>query len=366
MNEPTWKKVSLRLEDVSNEVLNDDAFKVISSANPNKINKGKIVNKGQITEIEIEGKPSIIMTIAEANPKEETLRRFPVLYLDEGTDQTKAILKRQAEFAKKGKSADYDEKLKESLKYLKRVKVKIPFADKLTSFFCPENVGVRTHFPRFLDYIKSACAFHQYQREQDEEGYYIAVKEDYDLARLVLAKTTSNILMIPLTKLRKDILSIFEKKDLQRKSIEDLENEAGIKKINITPEWLRKQLDWLSSKGFLDKDSERRQDESGKTIPKPVFVYSFNKLQQLIIPEFEKLDEISSIASNKKITSNSSISSNSRVNEAIEVFELKKDITQNKGFFLYCDKCGKSLNNSEAEFKQGLAYCKDCLGGKVK
>jgi len=63
---PTWKKTALRMEDVGNEVLNDDSFKVFSSANPNKINKGKVVNKGKIIEIEIEGKPSIIMTTAEA------------------------------------------------------------------------------------------------------------------------------------------------------------------------------------------------------------------------------------------------------------------------------------------------------------
>ena len=49
--ETTWKKTALRLEDASNEVLNDDSFKVFSSANPNKINKGKIVNRGKIIKI---------------------------------------------------------------------------------------------------------------------------------------------------------------------------------------------------------------------------------------------------------------------------------------------------------------------------
>ena len=145
----TWKKVALRLEDASNEVLNDDSFKVFSSASPNKINKGKTINKGKVIEVEIEGKPSIIMTIAEASPREELLRRYPICPLDEGISQTQEILKRQSEFAKTGRVVEYNEVLRMALRFLRRIKVKIPYADKLITIFSPQNVIARTHFQDF-------------------------------------------------------------------------------------------------------------------------------------------------------------------------------------------------------------------------
>ena len=328
--ESTWKKIALRLEDIDNTVLIDNSFKVMLSANPNGINKAKSVWKGRVIEVEIEGKPSIILTIAEPNIKNEQLRRLPICDLDEGIDQTKEVLKRQAEFALEGKAIDYDENVKIALGLLKRVKVRIPFATKLISLFNPQEVIVRTHFPRFLDYIKASCALYQYQREQDNEGYLIAMPQDYNIARIALIKTTSNILMIPLTKLQKSILTVFEDKRLERNSIEDLQNLKEIQKINITEEWLRKQLDFLASKGFLIKDKEKRTDEAGKIIPKPVFVYSFNKLQRLDIPEWKDLDSFSSNTQNKDFNSNSSITSISGINEVIQVNEQKISITDSE------------------------------------
>jgi hypothetical protein len=315
------------MEDVPNEVLNDDSFKVFSSANPNKINQGKIVNRGKIIEIEIEGKPSIIMTTAEASPKEEQLRRYPICPLDEGVNQTQEILKRQSEFAKTGKICEYDNSIKDALQMLKRIKVKVLFADKLLPIFNPQNVIMRTHFQRFIDYIKSSCSLYQFQREVDNDGYFIATSQDYEIARKMLQKTTSNILMIPLDKTKRAILTFFEERDLFKKSVDDLEDYEEIKKLNITPEWLRKQLDWLSAKTFLTKDKEKRSDVSGKIIPKPVFIYSYNRMQKLEIPNWSELSEMSSITSNKVFTSNSLITSNSGVNEVIEVNELKKFIT---------------------------------------
>ena len=305
----TWKKVTLRLEDVTNEVLNDDCFKVVSSANSNKSNFAKSVQRGEIIETEMEGKPSIIITIATANPKEELLRRYPICNLDEGINQTREILKRQAEFAKCGKTIDYNEKFTDALRCLERIKVKIPYADTLTKIFCPENVIVRTHFPRFLDYIKSSCSLHQFQREKDREGFFLATKQDYDVARMMLIKTTSNILMIPLTQLLQKIMNFFEKDNIRNKSLDDLEEYKEIKALNIDPEWLRKKLNWLVSKGFLTREGEKRYKDNGKPIPKPIYIYSFNEIQKLDIPEWDK---ISSFTLNYKNTTNTSNTTNTK------------------------------------------------------
>lgn len=340
----TWKKVALRLEDASNEVLNDDSFKVLSSSNTNKINKAKTVNKGKVIDIQIEGKPSIIMTVADPNPKEELLRRYPIMYLDEGVNQNLGVMKRSAEYARMGKTIDYDNNIKDSLKYLHRIKVKIPFADRLIQLFNPDNVIVKTHFNRFLDYIKSSCSLFQYQREKDEDGFFIPTSQDYEIARMMLMKTTSNILMIPLTKLRKDILFIFEKYNLENQSVDDLQNLKEFKDINITSEWLRKQLDWLTQKHFLLKATERRYDENGKAISKPVYVYTFNKLQSLEIPSWDKLTETSSITHNKNnssITSNSSITNEKLgVNEVNELFEVKNHLLKNNSKWISFEDLG--------------------------
>jgi len=71
----------------------------------------------------------------------------------------------------------------------------------------------------------------------------------------------------------------------------------------------------------------KRCDEAGRIIPKPIFIYSFNKMQKLEIPTWEELDEVSSNTSNKDFSSNSSNSSNSGVNEVNEVNEYKTHIT---------------------------------------
>ena len=330
----SWKGIALRLEDLGNSVLNDDGFKVMASASPNKINYSKIVNKGKIIDIEIEGKPSIVLTIANANPKEETLRRFPILYLDEKVNQTKEILKRQGEYAKKGLSLEYNDEIIEALKCLRRIKIRIPFADKLTNLFCPENVIVRTHFPRFLDYIKASCSLHQFQRKKDEEDYYIAEPQDYDIGRIALIKTTSNILMIPLSKLQKDILEAIEKSEekAKPKSVDEISSLKKIEKLNITEKWLRVQLDYLTSKTFLIKGREKRFDEAGKVIPKPVFVYSFNKMQKLEIPKFKDITNNTSITTTNSNTTISSNTTNKGVIVVNEVNPQELDIAQKNIF----------------------------------
>jgi hypothetical protein len=310
----TWKKTALRLEDIDNTVLNDNAFKVMISANPNKLNKAKTINKSIVIEVEIDGKPSIIGTAADATMREEQLRRLPICSLDEGIDQTKEILKRQASYAKTGKSIDFDDDVVQAMKMLRRIKVRIPFADRLVSIFCPENVIVRTHFPRFLDYIKSSCALYQYQRQQDCDGYFIAERQDFDIAAMMLAKTTSNILMIPLDRTKKTILQALSIHNIERQSTDDLEDLPEIQQLNITTEWFRRQLDWLVSKHFLLKDKEKRTDEAGKTIPKPVFIYTYNKLQKLEIPTWEQLSETTTITANSEITMNSTNTTNTTNN----------------------------------------------------
>lgn len=326
--EATWKKTALRLEDVSHNVVNDDSFKVFLTANPNKINCGKTINKGKVVEIEIEGKPSMILTIANATIGDEQLRRLPNLFLDEGVNQTEEILKRQAKMAVDGLSIEYDGKFMYALSKLRRVKVKIPYAEKLVSIFqdSTQNVIVRTAFPRFLDYIKSSASFHQYQRIQDDDGTIIAEEQDYNNGVMCLKKTTSNILMIPLSRLDEDLYHFFKNRDIQKISIDELFDYEEIQKLGKSDRWIRFRLDFLVSKGFLTKKSNKVEG-----IFKPITFYGYNKLQQFNIPNWDEL-----MTSNNFTTSNTSNSSNTSntiirekregVNEVFEVNEFNTAI----------------------------------------
>jgi hypothetical protein len=280
-NPEGWTKKCLYLEDVPNSVLNDDSFKVMASADSNGITRTSIIQNNEIKDIDIKGKPVIIITIAVANPKDELLRRFPIANLTSSVDQTKAILHKQALFATKGISSDYEATVKKSLKYLKRVSVRIPYAIDFVNCFPCDNVIVRTHFPRFLDYIKSSCSLHQFNRKTDGEGYFIAQEEDYELARQVLTSTTSNQLMIPLTKLAKGILDIFSNLESRPYFFDEL----YVHMQNLSGErWIRTQLDRLAEKGFLTKGSGSRAGSI-----KPVGTYKFNSLQKLVLPRFKDI-----------------------------------------------------------------------------
>lgn len=300
----TWIKTALRLEDVGNNVVNDESFKTFLSANPNKVNYGKVVIKGNPKVLAIEGKPSIIMTIANAVIYDEQLRRLPMLFLDEGIDQSREILKRQALCAKEGLSIEYDSTIKEAIKYLRRVRVKIPYAESLTQMFDKSvgNVIIRTVFNRFLDYIKSSASFYQFQRDKEEDGTIIANQEDFENGCLCLRKTTSNILMIPLSRNDDEIYKVFQKQGVASLSVNELINIPEIQKLGITERWLRARLHFLVSKGFLKMES---RDVVGSI--KPVNYYSCVSLEEFNVPKF---NDLINKTSNRAINTNTSISSN--------------------------------------------------------
>ncbi len=132
-----------------------------------------------------------------------------MLNLDSSTNQTKAIMKRHSQYAKKGITPEYDLKYQEAMKCLKRVKVKIPFAEIVDKFFPEKSIMMRTNYPRFLDFIKASASFHQYQRSE-EEDFILAEGQDYDIARECFLKLCSNKYMINLTINQKKILDVFE------------------------------------------------------------------------------------------------------------------------------------------------------------
>lgn len=276
----TWNGKVFYCEDISENVLNSDVFKVMSSSG----SSATITIKQQAVEISINGKPVNIITSASATPNFELIRRYPILNLDSSINQTREIMKRHSEYKKKGLTPEYNQLYTEALDFLKRVKVKIPFADLIDPYFPANNIMMRTHYPRFLDYVSASTAFHQFQRKQDTEGFILAEDKDYDIARICFLKLCSNKYMIPLTINQKSILKIFEENPGLKGSVSNLH---GTKMNFVSDNALQTNLRILVRYGILETNIEK------DTWNRDMEVYSLSKSYQpqdnLKLPTYEEI-----------------------------------------------------------------------------
>lgn len=279
----TWDGKIFYNEDISESVLNSDVFKVMASTG----SEATVLIKQFPTDIKIRGKPVMIVTTASATPNPENIRRFMILNLDTSIDQTKAILERQSQWAKEGRKIEYNDWFTESLLPLQRREVAIPFAELLPVIFPTDNVFVRTHFSRFLDYIKASAILYQYQREKNIYGNVIANEQDYENARLCFVKFTTNPHMLPLTKDQRKILTIFEVHF--KAKLVDVEDIEGFVTF-MSDKWLRIQLNILANMGFLNKVTMKVEDSKKK-----VMHFSLNNSYKLEIPKYEQLYQLNQL-----------------------------------------------------------------------
>lgn len=278
----TWDGKVFYPEDISENVLNSDVFKVMSSAG----STATIVVKQQAVDLEIRGKPVMITTTATSTPNPELVRRFVILNLDSSTDQTKEIKKKHSKFAKDGIIPEYDFSYRDAQKVLRRVNVRIPFADLIDGHFPDKSLIMRTHYPRFLDYIRASAALHQYQREEDE-GFILANGQDYDIARECFLKLTSNRYMIPLTINQKKILETFEKNPTLKGNV----GELHANHLNFLSEpALKTNLGLLVKYGILQTFSE--QDSFNRTREVYSIDGSYKPNEKINLPTYEELCEI--------------------------------------------------------------------------
>jgi hypothetical protein len=275
-----WNGKVFYTEDISESVLNSEVFKVMCSSG----SEATIVIKQQAIDMIIKGKPVMITTTANSVPNPELTRRFEILHLDNHKDQTKAIMERHAKFAVMGISQEYDEKYNKAMALLKRVKVKIPYAEKLFELFPYENVMMRTKFPRFLDMIKASAAFHQYQRGSDIDGFLLASKQDYEIAIKIMKKLISNKYCISLTKVQKKIVDYFEEHPETNLSVSRIRSELN---NFISLPAFQTNLSILSNYGLL------KSEINSDSLNRDVETFRINKtnlqLNKLSFPSWEVL-----------------------------------------------------------------------------
>ena len=295
----TWDGKVLYLEDISEAVLNHDVFKVMCSSG----SSASIVIDKKVVELEINGKPVMITTTASATPSPELVRRFVILSLDSSVNQTEEIMKRHSKFRKEGIVPIIDEKLKFSMQFLNRVKVKIPFADLIDKHFPAKNIIMRTHYPRFLDYISASAGLYQFQRENDGD-FILAKGQDYNIARECFIKLCSNKYMIPLTINQKKILDLFEKEPNLEGTIAELHS----KKVNfISDRALAYNLGLLASYGILE--TFEKINVQNKSVESYRMSGTYKPNEKINIPTYEELCRITSTPSTPSPPSITSIPS---------------------------------------------------------
>lgn len=268
-----WDGCVLYLPDISEPVLNSDAFKLMCSDGSHIT----ITDKGEAKDIEIKGKPVMFTTTAMSSPNEELMNRFSIIHLDESEEQTKAIMMMQAKRMMQGESLDYNPEIVKALNQLRRYPVKIPFADKIVDVFPYKRLGERRNFERFFDYMKAVTLFHQFQRVFDGECL-VATEEDYDKARDVFMNIQRGVSSLPLNRRQKDIVAVLKKSEEMLSLAEihgRLENYLALKNV-------RPHIDSLVNLRVLDRFNA--QDSMGREIVKYNISDEYLNFKPIILP----------------------------------------------------------------------------------
>jgi len=274
----SWDGCMLYLPDISESVLNSDAFKLMCSDGSHIT----ITEKGEAKDIEIKGKPVIFTTTATSTPNEEIINRFSIIHLTENEEQTLNIMKRQANKAIYGNTEKYEENMLNALNFLKRYNVKIPFADKIVRFFPKKRVTERRNFDRFLDFIKAITCVHQLQRES-EGDYLIAEISDYDKAKDVFMNIQRGVGAIPLNKRQKDIVGVLKKEE--KLSLTEIHTRLG---EYIALKNLRPHLDTLVNLRVLNQHHEI--DTFNREVIKYELSEEYSNFKPIILPNGIELD----------------------------------------------------------------------------
>jgi len=271
----SWDAKVIHFEDITQSLLNCSTFKVMSSGGSYAV----VVKDQKTIEIPIIGKPVMILTSHHANPEDEALRRFPIGALNDTTDQTKKIKNKISKKYTGRENKEIDYILRSAVQSLEPFSVVIPFAE-LIQFFFPDDILMRTHFHRFLDYICSSAVFHQYQREKTEKGEIIATPDDYMLARMALIYTTSNPKMIPMSKEYRDVLQILQENVLQMTV-----NEI-FTKCDHSKKWLYEHLPRLAATKLIVKGKKESSDAN-----REIDTYQFADINPNALPTWNGIVE---------------------------------------------------------------------------
>ena len=77
---------------------------------------------------------------------------------------------------------------------LEGLPVVVPYADRLAELIDSNRVELRRAFPHLVSMIQATALLHQRQRGRDADGRLVAVADDYQVARRLLARPMARLL----------------------------------------------------------------------------------------------------------------------------------------------------------------------------
>ncbi len=286
----TWDGKICYLEDISQSLLDSQTFKVMCSEG----SIASVVNNQKTIDIEIKGKPVMLVTTARTNPNTEILNRFQIVSLDETKNQSKRIVFRQA---KQRKNIKFDPKITESLRLLKREEVFIPFAEQIAQFldndYGFEDVRIRRDFSRLLDLVRCSTTLYQFQRERNEENVLISSEVDYEIAREVINYIQGQTFKGLIHKLKKSFECC---KSLGEFTAAEIHSKYPIANLKSWYGYLDSLLERKLLKTEL-RDIEGIKKDGKKYITKTT-VYSVCENKSFILPPYNELTTIATIDTN--------------------------------------------------------------------
>ncbi len=147
----------------------------------------------------VNGPVAYLDTTTQFKLNAENATRIFSIYLDEGEEQTRRIMLKQAEKATSRKFAmrrkrEEITRLHHNLQRLLKtgLSVVIPYAELLARTFPAKDSRARRDFPKLLNLIRVIAFLHQYQREKRRNGdreYILATTFDYELAYAIALET---------------------------------------------------------------------------------------------------------------------------------------------------------------------------------
>lgn len=303
----TWDGKILVLEDISQGVLDSPTFRVMCSEG----SIASIVKNQETIDIEVPGKPTILITTASTNPTTEILNRFQIVPMDESKEQTRAIIFRQA---KQKNHIKYDETITNALRLLKRKFVYIPFAERIALLIQDkhnfESLRLRRDFSRLLDLIKCSTVLHQFQRESNENNEIIATEQDYTIAKECINYIQTQTFKGLTYKLKKAYDCCLELKEFTA-------SEIHSKFPFVNQKMWYNYLDELLERNMLTTEIRKQegQKEDGKKYVVKTTYFMCREEQNFVMPEFDKLPD--------RIITNDTIDTNDT-----KVTKVTKDTTE--------------------------------------
>ena len=148
--------------------------------------------------IEQDGPIAYVETTTLTKIFEEDLNRCIMVQTDEQPEQTRRILKTLAA-SRNNTTGAHDvaavlQRHHALQRMLKPCPVVIPFACRLAELFPTNRVEARRAFGHLLSMIEALTHLHQRQRTRDADGRFLAVTDDYALAKRLLDKPLARLL----------------------------------------------------------------------------------------------------------------------------------------------------------------------------